>query len=61
MSSIKVWTLNSLLAGAQAFALLLQGKEGDARKLIQNLTSQFEPEDLEHIISRLKEIEKLMG
>ena len=60
MSSIKVWTLNSLLAGAQAFALLLQGKETDAREILKNLTSQFEPEDVEYIVRRLKEVQGLM-
>jgi len=48
-----------VLAGAQAYALLQQGKEPDARELIQNLTSEFKPIDVDYIIFRLKEIERL--
>ena len=61
MRASKIWAMNCVLAGAQAFALLHQGKEPDARELIQNLTSEFKPEDVEYIIFRLKEVEQLMG
>lgn len=54
-------TMNCVLAGGQAFALLHQGKEPDARELIRNLTSEFEPKDADYIIHRLKEVEHLMG
>ena len=61
MPTPKAKAMNFVLAGAQAFALLHQGKESDARELIRNLYSEFKPEDVEYIIRRLKEVEQLMG
>lgn len=60
MPTSKAWVMNCVLAGAQAFALLHQGKEAEARAVILNLTSEFDPEDVEFIIRRLKEVEQLM-
>ncbi len=60
MPSSKAWTINCVLAGAQAFALLHQGKESDARELIRNLSSDLTLEDMDYIIHRFKEVEQLM-
>ena len=60
MATSKAWTMNCALAGAQAFALLHQGKEADARELIRNLPSGLTLADVEYIVNRFKEVEQLM-
>ena len=60
MPTRKAWSMNCCLAGAQAFALLQQGKEPEARELIRNLDSELTLEDVEYIITRFKEVAGLM-
>ncbi len=49
------WTMNCVLAGAKADRLLKEGKEKEARTLLQELSSELTPSNVEYLLFRLKE------
>lgn len=55
MASNKTWTMNCILLGAEVARLLEEGKEAEAKEKIGQLTSEFELQDVDYLIFRLKE------
>ena len=55
---MKTWTMNCVLLGAKVRKLLDEGKEDEARQHLKELTSEFEPEDIDYLLFRLREKEE---
>jgi len=53
----KTQAMNCVLAGAGAMWRLQQDDEDTARMILEQLTSEFEPEDINYLLFRLKEIQ----
>lgn len=54
MPTNKTWTMNCILTGAKVAKLLQEGKEDEARQVLSELTSEFEPQDVSYLLFRLK-------
>ena len=52
----KTWAMNCVLAGARAIKFLQLGREDEAKELLKNLTSEFQPEDIGYLIFRLRDL-----
>ena len=47
--------LNNILASVRAFNLLREGKEGDARAILEGVFRELKDEDMDYLIFRLKD------
>lgn len=54
MPTSKTWAMNCVLCGARLAKLLAEGKDAEAREMIASLTSEFEPQDVDYLLMRLK-------
>lgn len=54
MPTSKAWVMNCVLLGAKVKRLLDEGKEDEARQHLKELTSEFESEDVDYLLFRLR-------
>ena len=56
MQTNQPWTMKCILVGAEAIYLLRQGRETEAKEKLKNLTSEFEPSDIDYLLMRLRNL-----
>lgn len=56
MPTNKQWTMNCILTGAGVYRQLLRGQTDVARLILTNLTSELEPNEIDYLLNRIKDL-----